>query len=67
MEFIHICPLTKKESLVIGNLIKETNTTYILSNAIVRGEKKEVYSLPKSLYKINYIIFNKCNYKCFKV
>ena len=40
MEFIHICPLTKKESIVIGNLIKETNTTYILSNAIVRGEKK---------------------------
>ena len=55
MEFIHICPLTKKKSIIIGDLIKETNTTYILSNAIVRGEKKEVYSLPKSLYKINKI------------
>ena len=54
MEFIHICPLTKKKSIIIiGDLIKETDTTYILSNAIVRGEKKEVYSLPKSLYKIN--------------
>ena len=52
MEFIHICPLTKKKTIITGDLIKETNTTYILSNAIVRGEKKEVYSLPKSLYKI---------------
>ena len=51
MEFIHTCPLTKKETIITGDLIKETNTTYILSNAIVRGEKKEVYSLPKSLYK----------------
>ena len=54
MEFIHICPLTKKKSIITGDLIKETDATYVLSNAIVRGEKKEVYSLPKSLYKINY-------------
>ena len=53
MEFIHICPLTKKRSTITGDLVKETNTIYILSNAIIRGEKKEVYSLPKSLYKIN--------------
>ena len=53
MKFVHICPLTKKETIVTGNLIKETNTLYILSDAIVRGEKKEVYSLPKSLYKKN--------------
>ena len=55
MEFIHVCPLTKKETIITGDLIKETNTTYVLSNAIVRGEKKEVYSLPKSLYKIKKI------------
>ena len=53
MEFIHICPLTKKKSIITGDLIKETDATYILYNAIVRGEKKELYSLPKSLYKIN--------------
>ena len=53
MKFVHTCPLTKKETIITGDLIKETNTTYILSNAIVRGEKKEVYSLPKSLYKKN--------------
>ena len=52
MEFVHICPLTKKKTIITGDLINETNTIYILSNAIVRGEKKEVYSLPKSLYKI---------------
>ena len=52
MKFVHTCPLTKKETIVTGDLIKETNTTYILSNAIVRGEKKEIFSLPKSLYKI---------------
>ena len=53
MKFIHICPLTKKETIITGDLIKETNTTYVLSNAIVRGEKKEIFSLPKSLYKKN--------------
>ena len=53
MEFIHICPLTKKKSIITGDLIKETDATYVLSNAIIRGEKKELYSLPKSLYKIN--------------
>ena len=53
MKFVHTCPLTKKETIVTGDLIKETNTTYILSNAIVRGEKKEIFSLPKSLYKKN--------------
>ena len=53
MEFIHICPLTKKKSIITGDLIKETDATYVLSNAVVRGEKKELYSLPKSLYKIN--------------
>ena len=53
MEFIHICPLTKKKSIITGDLIKETDATYLLSNAVVRGEKKELYSLPKSLYKIN--------------
>ena len=53
MEFIHICPLTKKRSIITGDLVKETDATYVLSNAIVRGEKKELYSLPKSLYKIN--------------
>ena len=53
MEFIHICPLTKKKSIITGDLIKETDAIYVLSNAIVRGEKKELYSLPKSLYKIN--------------
>ena len=53
MEFIHICPLTKKRSIITGDLVKETDATYVLSNAIVRGKKKELYSLPKSLYKIN--------------
>ena len=53
MKFIHICPLTKKKSTIIGDLVKETDTIYVLSNAIVRGERKELYSLPKSLYKIN--------------
>ena len=53
MEFIHICPLTKKKSIITGDLIKETDATYVLSNVVVRGEKKELYSLPKSLYKIN--------------
>ena len=53
MEFIHICPLTKKKSIITGDLIKETDATYVLSDAVVRGEKKESYSLPKSLYKIN--------------
>ena len=53
MKFIHICPLTKKKSIITGDLIKETDATYVLSNAVVRGEKKELYSLPKSLYKIN--------------
>ena len=53
MKFVHTCPLTKKETIITGDLIKETNTTYILSNVIVRGERKELYSLPKSLYKIN--------------
>ena len=52
MKFVHTCPLTKKETIITGDLSNETNKTYILSNAIVRGEKKEVYSLPKSLYKI---------------
>ena len=53
MEFIHICPLTKKRSIITGDLVKETDATYVLSDAVVRGEKKELYSLPKSLYKIN--------------
>ena len=53
MEFVHTCPLTKKKTIVTGDLIKETNTTYILTNAIVRGERKKLYSLPESLYKIN--------------
>ena len=44
MEFVHTCPLTKKKTIVTGDLIKETNTTYILTNAIVRGERKKLYS-----------------------
>ena len=62
MKFVHTCPLTKKETIITGDLIKETNTTYILSNAIVRGEKKEVYSFPKSLYKIKKLKLKKLEY-----
>ena len=29
MEFIHICPLTKKKSIITGDLIKETDATYV--------------------------------------
>ena len=59
MKFIHVCPLTKKKTIITGKLVVETTTSWVLENVTInRGDKVEIkesdlkYSLPKGLYDL---------------